>query len=202
MIHRFDTYDDTIREHHLFNPRVYFDDPDKMAGVALYLMELGYDVTPVSVGIPPNSILSYNILSMQEILTITKYGSVSAGCIGNINDKKDSEGHKNRIIKELNEHCEKYRYITFHEDDEEKTIDLNPISCEDNIELFKCLALYRDDTDYGKLIVNNYKGKNPRISINCQWNNFKDDCDLDWVKENSKMLYTLDEIMEYKDLLI
>ena len=40
---RFFTYDETIREHHLFNPRVYIDDVNKRAGAALYLEGLGVE---------------------------------------------------------------------------------------------------------------------------------------------------------------
>lgn len=209
-INRFDTFDETIREHHLFNPEVYIEDPDKMAGVALHLMELGYDIECVSVHIgglfKGKHYLSYDRLSRQEILSINKYGSINAGCIGDFHSNREDVGHRDKIINLLNENCEKYRYIEV----DGKTIDLHPISCEDNVELFKALALYRDDTDYGKLVYyenppkewfeHNHNEKD-RLWVNCQWDNFEKDCDVDWVKERCKMLYTLDEIMEHKDLL-
>ena len=210
VITRFDTFDESIREHHLFNPEVYIDNPDVMAGVALHLMELGYDIEPVSVHIwgvfKDKQYLSYDRLSRQEILSISKYGSINAGCIGAIGDKRESEGHRERMIQQLNENCEKYRYFEM----EDKVIDLHPISCEDNVELFKCLALYRDDTDYGKLIYYENPPKEwyehnhteeDRIWINCQWDNFEKDCNVDWVKNKCRMLYTLDEIMELKHLI-
>lgn len=207
---RFNIFDETIREHHLFNPEVYIEDPDKMAGVALHLMELGYDIECVSVHIgglfKDKQYLSYDRLSRQEILSINKYGSINAGCIGDFHSNREDVGHRDKIINLLNENCEKYRYIEV----DGKTIDLHPISCEDNVELFKALALYRDDTDYGKLVYyenpskewfeHNHKEKD-RLWVNCQWDNFEKDCDVDWVKERCKMLYTLDEIMKHKDLL-
>lgn len=209
-ITRFDTFDETIREHHLFNPEVYIEDPDKMAGVALHLMELGYDIECVSVHIcglfKGKQYLSYDRLSRQEILSINKYGSINAGCIGDFHGNREDVWHRDKIVNLLNENCEKYRYIEV----DGKTIDLHPISCEDNVKLFKALALYRDDTDYGKLVYyenppkewfeHNHNEKD-RLWVNCQWDNFEKDCDVDWVKERCKMLYTLDEIMEHKDLL-
>ena len=209
-ITRFDIFDETIRKHHLFNPEVYIEDPDKIAGVALHLMELGYDIECVSVHIgglfKGKQYLSYDRLSRQEILSINKYGSINAGCIGDFHSNREAVGHRDKIVNLLNENCEKYRYIEV----DGKTIDLHPISCEDNVELFKALALYRDDTDYGKLVYyenplkewyeHNHNEKD-RLWVNCQWDNFEKDCDVDWVKERCKMLYTLDEIMEHKDLL-
>lgn len=209
-ITRFDTFDETIRKHHLFNPEVYIEDPDKMAGVALHLMELGYDIECVSVHIgglfKGKQYLSYDRLSRQEILSINKYGSINAGCIGDFHSNREDVGHRDKIINLLNENCEKYRYIEV----DGKTIDLHPISCEDNVELFKALALYRDDTDYGKLVYyenppkewyeHNYNEKD-RLWVNCQWDNFEKDCDVDWVKERCKMLNTLEDILKYKDLL-
>lgn len=216
MINRLGIFDDSIRNHHIFNPEVYIEDPDKMAGVALYLMELGYDIEPVSVHIgglfKGKQYLSYDRLSRCEILSINKWGIIGGGGISDFNDRKGSDGHRDRVVKKLNEYCEKYRYMEI----DGEQIDLHPISCEDNIELFKHLALYRDDTDYGKIIY--YENPHPqwfehhneygklnsdvdRISINCQWDNFEKECDIDWVKERCRMLYTLDEIMEVKDLM-
>ena len=209
-MHRFDTYDETIRKHHLFNPEVYIEDPDKRAGVALYLEGLGYDITMASVGIGKHAKLSYDRIELNDILSITKYGQIGIGCISDIFDR-DKPGYHDTVVKELNEHCEKYRYI----DIDGRQIDLAPISCEDNAALFKVLALYRDDTDYGKLIWYKDPSKEwyenskkdaltrefDRLWINCQWDNFEKDCDVDWVRERCIMLNTLEDILKYKHFL-
>lgn len=193
---RFFTYDETIREHHLFNPKVYIEDADKRAGVALYLEGLGYDISGAAVGIGKYKKLSWEIIEMNNILSVDKYGIINASCIS-ISDEKDKE----KIVKELDEHAEKYRYIEIGG----KQIDLAPISCRDNVELFKVLALYRDDTDYGKLVFykdlpEGWHGTH-RLWINCQWDNFEKDCDVEWVKERCIILNTLEEILEHKDYI-
>lgn len=197
-MHRFNTYDESIREHHMFNPEVYIENPDERAGVALYLEELGYDITMASVGIGRHKKLSHERIALNDLLSITEYGQIGIGCII---DGRDKPGFKEKLIKALNEHCEKDRYIEI----DGEQIDLHPISCEDNVELFKVLALYRDDTDYGKLVFykdlpEGWHGTH-RMWINCQWDNFEKDCDVDWVKERCVLLNTLDEILEHKDLL-
>lgn len=195
---RFFTYDETIREHHLFNPKVFIEDADKRAGVALYLEGLGYDISGAAVGCGENKKLSWEIIELNDILSVDKYGIIQVGCI---TDGKNKPSYKEKTIKKLNEHAEKYRYI----DIDGEQIDLAPISCEDNAELFKILALYRDDTDYGKLVF--YKDTpegwhgTHRMWINCQWNNFEKDCTVDWVKERCIILNTLEEILEHKEYI-
>lgn len=202
-MHRFLTYDETIKEHHIFNPLVYIEDPDKRAGLALYLEGLGYDISPVSVGLGRYKRLSYDRIELNDVLSIDKWGYIFAGCYS---DKRE-ENHREKVINELNEYQSKYKYTTF---DDGTVIDMNPVSCEDNVELFKVLVLYRDDTDYGKLIYykdppkewyeHNHTEKD-RLWINCQWNNFENDCDVTWVKERCIMLYTLEDILKYKKLI-
>ena len=101
---RFFTYDETIREHHLFNPRVYIDDVNKRAGAALYLEGLGYDISGAAVGYGEHKKLSWEIISMNNILSVDKYGIINVGCISKEEDKE-------KIVKELDEHAKKYRYI-------------------------------------------------------------------------------------------
>lgn len=206
-MHRFFIYDETIQEHHLFSPEVFIEDPDKRAGVALYLEGLGYDIECASVYIgglsKKNQFLSYDRIEHNDILSIDKWGKIMIGCYSD----RDEENHREKVIAELNKNAIENRYIIF---DDGTVIDLNRVSCEDNIELFKVLTLYRDDTDYGKLIYyenpkegwyeHNHTEKD-RLWINCQWDNFEKDCDVAWVKERCKMLYTLDDILKYKDLL-
>ena len=196
------SYDESIRKHHIFNPEVYIEDPDKRAGVALYLEGLGYDISGAAVGIGKDKWLSYDIIEMNDILGIDKYGIIHVGCWSD----KYEENHKEKVIKHLEER-QKERYITFEDG---TVIDLNITSCGDNSELFKVLALYRDDTDYGKLVYyknpppvwfwNNHKEED-RLWINCQWDNFEKDCDVEWVREKCIMLYTLEDILKYKDLI-
>lgn len=202
-MHRFNTYDESIRKHHIFNPEVYIEDPDKRAGVALYLEGLGYDITAASVGYGKHKLLSYERISMNDILSINKWGNIGNGCYETRSMDEDSETYRKRVVDTLNKNAVENRYIEI----DGRKIDLNPISCEDNVELFKALALYRDDTDYGKLIYYKYlpegwHGKEHlRLWTNCQWDNFERDCYIDWVKERCVLLNTLEEILEHKDLL-
>ena len=147
-MHRLHTYDETIRKHHIFNPEVYVEDPDKRAGVALYLEGLGYDITAASVGYGKHKWLSYERISMNDILSINKWGNIMIGCCETRLMDEDDEPYRKRVVDTLNKNAVENRYIEI----DGRQIDLNPISCEDNVELFKVLALYRDDTDYGKLV--------------------------------------------------
>ena len=200
-MHGMFNYDETIRKHHIFNPEVYIEDPDKRAGVALYLEGLGYDITAASVGYGKHKRLSYERISMNDILSINKWGNIGNGCCETRLLDEDAESYRKRVINTLNKNAVEYRYIEI----DGRQIDLNPISCEDNVELFKTLALYRDDTDYGKLVYykdtpEGWHGKY-RMWVNSQWDNFEKDCNVDWVKERCVLLNTLDEILEHKDLL-
>ena len=191
---RFFTYDETIRKHHLFNPQVYIDDANKRAGAALYLESLGYDISGAAVGCGEHKKLSWEIISLNNILSVDKYGIINVDCIS---DEKDKE----KIVKELDEYAEKYRYIEI----DGKQIDLAPISCGDDLNLFSALALYRDDTDYGKLVF--YKDLPEgwhgayRMWVNCQWENFEKDCNVDWVRESCIILNTLEDILKYKEYI-
>ena len=210
-MHRFFTYDESIRKHHLFNPEVYIENPDERAGVALYLEGLGYDISMASVGWGDDKKLSWERIELNDFLSVTKYGQISIGCIGGGYMDRGTPGYHEKAVKELNEHCEKYRYI----DIDGRQIDLDPISCEDNVPLFKVLAMYRDDTDYGKLIwykdppkewYENTKKDSltrefDRLWVNCQWDNFEKDCNVDWVRERCIMLHTLEDIMKYKHFI-
>ncbi len=195
---RFFTYDETIREHHMFNPRVYIEDADKRAGVALYLEGLGYDISGAAVGIGEHKKLSWEIIEMNNILSVDKYGIINVGCI---TDGEGKPGYKEKVLKKLDEHAEKYRYIEI----DGEQIDLAPISCGDNLNLFSALALYRDDTDYGKLIFykdlpEGWHGAN-RMWVNYQWENFEKDCYVDWVRERCIILNTLEDILKYKEYI-
>jgi len=198
---RFFTYDETIRKHHLFNPEVYIEDPDKRAGVALYLEGLGYDITAASVGYGKHKWLSYERISMNDILSIDKWGNIGNGCCETRLMDEDDETYRKRVIDTLNKNAVENRYIEV----DGRQIDLNPISCEDNLKLFKALAMYRDDTDYGKLVFykdlpEGWHGKY-RMWTNCQWNNFEKDCYVGWVKERCIILNTLEEILEHKEYI-
>lgn len=200
-MHTMFNYDETIRKHHIFNPEVYIEDPDKRAGVALYLEGIGYDITAASVGYGKHKWLSYERISLNDIISVNKWGSIGIGCCETRSLDEDNESYRKRVIDTLNENAVKNRHVEI----DGREIDLNPISCEDNVELFKALALYRDDTDYGKLIYykdvpEGWHGKY-RLWTNSQWNNFEKDCYVDWVKERCAVLNTLDEILEHKDLL-
>lgn len=198
-MHRLHTYDETIREHHVFNPMVYIEDPDRRAGVALYVEGLGYDTGMASVGLGEWARLSWDRIEMNDVLSIDKYGNLGIGCYAMGRGKP---GYREETLREMEDQETKYRYIEF---DDGTVIDRNPINCGENVELFKALSLYRDDTDYGKIIY--YKdppqewfdkgGKDEdRLWVNCQWDDFSK-CDVEWVKERCVMLNTLEEIKEH-----
>lgn len=194
-------YDETIRKHHVFNPEVYIEDPDKRAGVALYLEGLGYDITAASIGYGEHKWLSYERISLNDIISVNKWGGIGIGCCETRLLDEGNESYRKRVIDTLNENAIKNRHVEI----DGREIDLNPISCEDNVELFKALTLYRDDTDYGKLIYykdvpEGWHGKY-RLWTNSQWDNFEKDCKVDWVKERCILLNTLEEILEHKDLI-
>lgn len=213
-MHRLLSYDDTIRKNAMYDLEVYVEDDDARCGLVAFLDGLGYDVTPCCVFVGGNKMkvsilnklkdafvsiphIDYEKLSMNHVITI-EHGTVFCGCA--VLSGKD---YKERTIEAMRETCKPHD-IELNNGDK---IHIERVCCDDNIDLFKYLACYRKDTDYGKVIyyedvhdmwwqTTNSNGEphseNDRISINTQWDDFTK-CDVEWVKERCK-LCTLEDL--------
>lgn len=236
-MHRLLCYDETIRDNYMYNLNVFVEDEDVRPGIVSYLDGLGYDLGTSVVLIGGNKVLAsvgnklkeayvqiphidYEQLSMNPIIH-TYHGTIG---IGACTDRKPIDTWTERTIKDMHESHEQIlenyeKWISDPErSEEEREMDKRileqhkkTIICDNNTELFKILAAYRNDNDYGKIIY--YKDPDPRwwkshnvdgelhsekdqFWINTQWEDFSK-CDVQWVKERCILLNNYEDIIKY-----
>jgi len=219
-MHRTFTYDKTIQKNCMYNLEVFIEDDDVKPGIVSYLDGLGYDLGTSIVYVGGVQHIDYDRLSMNPLIQ-TYHGQI---LIGACNDRSPLSTWRDRTIEEMHRKHDEIiaNYYKTIEDptltDEEKKIETaiheqyeKMIICDDNTELFKILAAYRNDTDLGKMIY--YKDPIPawwdhlncdgekrtdadRFWRNCQWENFND-CTVPWVKERCILLNNYEDVIKY-----
>ena len=173
-----------MNNNHTYNADVYIGDVDARVGVLQFLNDLGYEF---SAGKSYKSFLSnewqwsYDTISCNPIITIQD-GYVGIGSCG-----------RDKLLDDIMDYMKKSQ-------ERQESISSSGrefVCCGLNKELFKAVAMMRNDRDDNQYYVERGNpNREDNIKIIRQWKKYPEDCNIEWCLQYIKKA-TLEDLKEF-----